>query len=161
MAGRPPKPTKLKILNGNPGRRPLPKNEFQPAQTGEPRVPHGLSKTARAEYRRLLNQYRGTGLLTHLDRAGLAMLCEEYAIWVHAVRMAHAIGPVVETTNGNLIQNPWLGIANRAQAEYRRWCTEFGLTPVARVRLSMPEQKGEDDFTQFLQRGKAVSGDGE
>jgi len=158
MAGRPPKPTKLKILNGNPGHRPLPQNEFTPARGGEPRMPPGLSKIARVEYRRLIRQYHGTGLLTHLDRAGLAMLCEEYAIWIHAVRMAHTLGPVVETTNGNLIQNPWLGIANRAQAEYRRWCTEFGLTPVARVRLSMPEQKEEDDFTQFIQRSKVVNG---
>lgn len=148
-------------MNGNPGRRRLPSNELQPAMAGEPRAPQGISKEARAEYRRLIRQYRGSGLITHFDRAALAMLCEIYARWVYAERMVRVLGSVIETKNGNLIQNPWLGIANRAQAEYRRWCTEFGLTPVARVRLAMPEQKSEDSFEKFLRREKAVGDDAE
>lgn len=162
MAGK-PLPTKLKILRGNPGRRPLPQNELEPSTLGEPRPPRGMSDVARAEYRRLIRQYRGSGLITQFDRASLAMLCELYARWLHAEQMLRETdGLVIETKQGNKIQNPWLGIANRAQSEYRRWCSEFGLTPVARARIAMPERtQKEDEFSRYLARTSGDDGESE
>jgi P27 family predicted phage terminase small subunit len=119
-----------------------------------------MSLEARAEYRRLIRQYRGSGLLTHFDRAGLAMLCELYARWKKAEESLAKSGLVIETKQGNLVQNPMLGIANRAQAEYRRWCIEFGLTPAARARIAIPERTTEDEFTQYIKRCGLMGDDG-
>lgn len=49
MAGRKPKPTKLKILEGNPGKQRLPKGEPMP-DTEMPEAPEHLDKYAREEW---------------------------------------------------------------------------------------------------------------
>ena len=46
--GRKPKPTHLKVLAGNPGKRPLPKNEPKPKPIA-PRCPQWLDPIARKE----------------------------------------------------------------------------------------------------------------
>ncbi len=50
MPGRPPKPTALKLLQGNPGKRPLPKGEPRPPVGCEP--PANLTKRARGVWDR-------------------------------------------------------------------------------------------------------------
>ena len=52
MAGRKPKPTKLKLLAGNPGGRPLPENEPQP-DPAIPDPPDWMEGEALAEWRRI------------------------------------------------------------------------------------------------------------
>jgi len=52
MRGRRPKPTRLKMLTGNPGKRPLNPNEPRPEAT-IPDAPAELSAGARAEWDRL------------------------------------------------------------------------------------------------------------
>src|SRR5690606_29056981 len=42
---------------------------------------------------------------------------------------------VVWTGNGNLIQNPLVGISRRAAADMLRFAAEFGMTPSARSRI--------------------------
>jgi P27 family predicted phage terminase small subunit len=56
------------------------------------------------------------------------------------------------TTKGNLIQNPLVGIANKAMADMVRYAAEFGMTPSARTRLGTPaavrpRDPAEDYFT--------------
>mgnify|MGYP007027670339 CR=1 FL=1 len=51
MAGRPKKPTALKVLEGNPGKRPLLGNEPHPRVAGVT-CPSFLGKTAKTEWGR-------------------------------------------------------------------------------------------------------------
>ena len=44
-------------------------------------------------------------------------------------------GLMIKTTNGNPIQNPLVGIANKAAAAMVRYAAEFGMTPSARSRV--------------------------
>lgn len=46
IRGRKPKPTNLKVLEGNPGKRPLPTNEVKP-QKKAPRCPQWLEEDAK------------------------------------------------------------------------------------------------------------------
>ena len=50
MPGRRPKPTRLKILEGNRGNRRIDDDDFQPP-VGPPERPKGLSRAARREFR--------------------------------------------------------------------------------------------------------------
>jgi phage terminase small subunit len=50
--GRPPKPTALKVLEGNPGKRPLNQNEPKPEKKA-PNCPSWLLPDAKKEWRRL------------------------------------------------------------------------------------------------------------
>ena len=153
VVGRKPKPTALKILNGNPGHKPLNKREPQPRQT-VPRCPGHLDEVAKREWRRVIREVRGMGMITALDRVGLAVYCVLWSRWVTAEEQLAKTGLIIKTTTGNVIQNPLLGVANRAQAELRKWVVEYGLTPSSRSRISVPEQTTEDEFTMFLNKGK-------
>ena len=63
------------------------------------------------------------------------------------------LGTVVKTTNGNLIQNPYLSIANRAMMDMARLAVEFGMTPSSRSRVKstvIPKPKSE--FELYMER---------
>lgn len=46
-------------------------------------------------------------------------------------------GLLAYTTNGNLVQNPLLGISNKARGDMLRFAAELGMTPSARTRLDV------------------------
>jgi P27 family predicted phage terminase small subunit len=48
-----------------------------------------------------------------------------------------ANGLVVKTKSGNIIQNPLVGVANKAMADVVRYAAEFGMTPSARSRIEV------------------------
>jgi phage terminase small subunit len=67
-------PSSLRMLKGNPGRRPMTKTE--PAvPPGIPEPPEFLTDVALQEWRRVAPELAAAGLLTELDRAALSMYC--------------------------------------------------------------------------------------
>jgi P27 family predicted phage terminase small subunit len=56
-------------------------------------------------------------------------------------------GLMIKTTGGNAIQNPLVGIANKAQEVMLRVAAEFGMTPSARTRVRA--ETGRDDENPF------------
>jgi phage terminase small subunit len=71
MCGRRPKPSRMKVLTGNPGKRPLNAAEPRP----EPKIPDcpsELGPVARREWDRLAAELGSLRILTALDRAILA-----------------------------------------------------------------------------------------
>jgi P27 family predicted phage terminase small subunit len=93
-------------------------------------------------------------LITPADRGALAALCQLYSRATEAERHIQVDGAVTTTTNGNVIQSPWVGMANKAWSEYVRLATEFGLTPSSRSRISLPEQEPEMSLGEKLLAGK-------
>src|ERR1700677_1826042 len=77
--GRTPTPTAIRILNGNPSRRPLPTNEPQ-YTPGVPERPKGMSPGARKEGDGLVGEMALSGVLRLVDAGALAMLCEDIAL---------------------------------------------------------------------------------
>ena len=68
--GRKPKPTAVKQLEGNPGKRQLNANEPKPAARA-PSCPKWLEDDAKKEWRRLAKQMEQLGILTEVDMAAL------------------------------------------------------------------------------------------
>src|SRR6476620_7381333 len=96
MRGRKPKPTMLKVLDGNPGRRPL--NECEPAAPqGVPECPDWLSDEAKAEWKRVIPELQMMGLLSSADRAALAAYCTAWCRWVEAEEMVKKFGTIVKS----------------------------------------------------------------
>jgi P27 family predicted phage terminase small subunit len=99
---------------------------------------------AKAEWRRISTGLYHLGLLTMVDENPLAAYCQAYARWVNAeeaiARMAERDlltgGLMIKTSNGNAIQNPLVGTANRASSDMVRYASEFGFTPAARARIA-------------------------
>ena len=140
--GTKPKPTQLKLVEGNRGKRPL--NTKEPRTvTALPSPPHHLSADALEEWNRVAHWLHRIGLLSEVDRAALAAYAQAYGRWVQAERAIAKMadkdqltgGLMIKTTNGNAIQNPLVGTANKAAADMMRYAAEFGMTPSARTRI--------------------------
>ena len=150
--GRKPKPTHLKLITGNPGKRPLPKREAKVA-VALPEAPPTLNGEARAEWDRVSADLYKVGLLSKIDRAALAAYCQSWAIWAQATKALAEMakrdeltgGLMIKTTNGNAIQNPLVGTANKAAADMVKFAVEFGMTPSARSRINAAEPSENDD----------------
>ncbi|TAK48152.1 MAG: phage terminase small subunit P27 family [Xanthobacteraceae bacterium] len=145
MRGRRPKPSWLKYLTGNPGKRPLNANELRPDAV-PPECPAELGPAARAEWNRLIADLSKLNLLTTLDRAVLAAYCGAYALWAEAIEAIHKYGAMVKSPSGYPIQSPYVAIANRQAEIMMRIASEFGFTPASRSRISVPQR---DEPTLF------------
>lgn len=150
--GRKPKPPELSVVEGNPGKR------SKPAATGRdgprtqvPSPPSHLNKAAKSEWRRIAKKLHELGMLTTLDRGLLAAYCDSWAMFVEARKHIELTGYTDVTDNGNLIQSPWVGIANRAKTDYTRYAAQLGLDPTARTRLGITEGgKKKDPAAKYL-----------
>lgn len=141
MQGRKPTPTALKLLTGNPGKRPVRFDQFAP-EARIPRCPAELKGEARKEWKRVTVELHRYGMISEVDRGLLAMLCNTWARWVEAERMIAKMaatggqGLFVKTPNGFPVQSPWVAVSNKAIETYKSLCTEFGLSPSARTRIA-------------------------
>lgn len=140
MRGRKPKPTHLKAITGNPGKRPLNRDEPRP-EIAVPDCPPELSDAAKREWDRLVGELSKLHLLTNLDRAALAAYCGAYALWAEATESIHKFGAMVKSPSGYPIQSPYVSIANRQTEIMLRISSEFGFTPASRGRIATPRDE--------------------
>ena len=154
--GRKPKPTALKLLEGNPGKRQLNMNEPRFAQKMPPECPDWLEEEAQAEWNRLSETLFEMGILTDLDVAPFAAYCQAYARWREAEEFISKHGSIVKTKTGYWQQVPQVSIAHTNQKAMLQAAAEFGLTPSARSRIIAGNAKKEEvDEMEFLLTGGA------
>jgi P27 family predicted phage terminase small subunit len=147
--GRKSKPTKLKKLEGNPGKRAL--NEQEPTpDVVIPDCPDHLQGEARKEWNRITQQLYALGILAEIDRAALAMYCAAWADYLFASRMVDEEGEVITSEKGGKYQNPWVGVKNTAMDRVLRISVEFGMTPSSRSRIKVEGPSEEDKMASFL-----------
>jgi P27 family predicted phage terminase small subunit len=136
MRGRKPRPTHLKVLDGNPGRRPLNPGEPKP-QVKVPTCPAHLSPSAKAEWKRLARILYTLRIFTELDRAALAAYCQAYGRWVEAEKKLKETPALLKMPSGYVQQNPWLTISNKQLELMHRYISDLGLSPAARTRVDI------------------------
>lgn len=78
IRGPAPTPTKIRVMNGNPSRRPLPENEPKFAE-GIPEQPKWLSAEAQPFWDAYIELMAPSGVLRLVDAFALARLCEDSA----------------------------------------------------------------------------------
>ncbi len=132
--GRKPKPTAIKELEGNPGKRELNKNEPKPGKRA-PSCPKWLDDDAKKEWRRLSKQMEQLGILTEVDMAAFAGYCQSYARWKAAEEFISKHGTIVKTPSGYWQQVPQVAIAQQYMKQMSKFCEQFGLTPASRSRI--------------------------
>jgi P27 family predicted phage terminase small subunit len=150
MRGRKPKPATLKLLRGNPGRRPLNHSEPRPP-AAIPDCPGHLHGEALAEFHRITSELHAIGLLTRADRAALTAYCVAWGRWVEAEIKVRKKGAVITTHTGTQKQNPWLAIAHEELGIMHKFLVEFGLSPSSRTRLKVEAAKEKSGFDSFLE----------
>jgi len=143
MRGRKPLPTALKLLRGNPGKRPINRTEPRPEALGAEPPEELASDDAKREWRRTIAPAIPTGQITSADRAMAIAHCELWACWrsqlAEAARHAHIIaaGP-----SGYPTPNPARLMANRTFLLLVRVDAELGLTPSSRSRVATGKEAG-------------------
>ncbi len=154
MRGPKPTPTNIKRLMNNPGQRALPSNEPKP-RSRNPAPPSHLNEDGADEWVRVADELHALGILSGLDRAALAAYCQAYGRWVQSERALakmtnKADGLIIKTVSGNMIQNPLVGVANKAMSDMMRYATEFGMTPSSRSRISAEGETSDDPADEFI-----------
>jgi P27 family predicted phage terminase small subunit len=148
MQGRKPKPTALKLITGNPGKRPIRFDEFKPA-AGIPRCPKHVKGEAKKEWQRITQELMRYGMVSEIDRGLLAMICTTWAKYVEAeemiekARAAGGSGLFVKTPNGFPVVSPWMVVSNKAIEVYKSLCAEHCLTQATRARATPGDMQGD------------------
>jgi P27 family predicted phage terminase small subunit len=151
--GRPPMPTKLKILTGNRGKRPLPTHEPQPAR-GIPPCPAWLDAEAKAKWEQLAPELDRLGLLTVVDGDFLTAYCQAWGEFLWATETLREEGRVMDTRTGQRA-HPAAALQRSAWVAMQRFGGLFGLSPADRVKLATPGGGEKDEFEAFLQEKQA------
>lgn len=154
LRGPPPKPRELRLLNGNAANRPLP--DAIPVRRGAPPAPQGLSKRARAAWQRVGQDLERMGVLAHSDALALEQLVVAWDHWRTLERAVQREGWTqdVEDASGRMASkaNPKVAMMEGAHTRLVRMLREFGLTPAARTRIRLDDQKAPpaDELEQAL-----------
>lgn len=153
--GRKLKPTELKILEGNPGHRPLNENEPKPRKS-KIKCPNYIrqDRIAKQEWDRITPELYILNLLTVVDRVSIEILCTQYSIYRWAMADIKENGLTVPNTRRGIKPNPSLAIAREAAKIIKAIVVEFGLTPSSRVRLDVSNPTDEDDPIEKMLSGK-------
>jgi P27 family predicted phage terminase small subunit len=141
--GPPPVPVELKVLHGNPGHRPLKVPRAKPAPGAD--CPVWLSRPAKRQWKQIAPTLQKLGLLTEIDPAALACLCEAIADLKWAIATIRRTGRLTETGNGTMVVHPAAVIKRQALEQIRKFSAEFGLTPATRTRVELSDAENPSE----------------
>lgn len=162
MAGRRPKPTHLKVVTGNPGKRALNKDEPKPKRE-IPSCPAYLSDTGKVAWGRLSVVIDRMGILTEADGPALERLCDCYAEILECRELIATQGRTYSSIRGIgdedspieqvlMKANPAVGMLADADRRFKSYLVEFGLTPAARSKVHAKQDGDEktDPLAEFF-----------
>jgi P27 family predicted phage terminase small subunit len=153
--GPPPIPTHLKLLRGNPGGRPLNRNEPQPPPVETTEPPDYLIGHAADEWRRIAPGLRALGLLTALDIHVLAAFCVSYGRWRETEEVIADLRKQESVLSSLIVEgriNPLVKLSHLMAREMLRYAGEFGFTPATRSRISLGISCDDDKFGDLINR---------
>ena len=147
--GPAPKPTKLKLAQGNPGKRPL--NESEPeAITGQPPMPDEMGETQRAVWDQVTASLQSMDLLAETDAGPIERYSRLLVLWRKLMAFIEKHGetyPVKEADGRVKMIRPLPQVAQlqAITTQLLRLEQEFGLTPSSRTRIRVDMQGRHDD----------------
>lgn len=148
-----PKPTALKLMAGNPGKRPLNLSDGVNPLIEIPTPPKHLGRAALKEWRRITPILEDLGLVSGLDLAALALYCQSYGMLVELelafnAKVAHGVAQglsasdavlsasIGTTPSGYQQQSVLIQLVRSHREEVNRYLAHFGLSPSARARVT-------------------------
>jgi P27 family predicted phage terminase small subunit len=144
-SGRLPKPTQLKVLHGNPGKRQLNENEPKPETANAAAAPEWLDDVGREFWDEYAPELVKLGLLTLLDVPEFAAACEQHSL--HRKLMKIVMRAPAGKRAKELEPRARHALSNRD-----RILARFGFDPSSRSRLSVAPQKETDELERLMQR---------
>lgn len=143
-AGRPPKPTALKILHGDDKKNPGRINRDEPKPNGgkiEPTEP--LNRDAREVWDRLAPDLARQGVLTAWDCDAFTQYCLAIAQYREATAGLEETGLVIRGLVGSMTRSPYWALMMDAQRNALLLAGRFGLTPADRTKIHVGGEQRE------------------
>jgi P27 family predicted phage terminase small subunit len=148
--GRKPKPTKKKLLEGEPNKNRI--NFSEPNYQGEIKRPPYLDYHAKKKWDEVAPELIRSGVLKVTDVDMFAGYCMVYSKWRQSLRKLNKMGYWLvkgDGQNRQVYQNPIAKTADDAMSQMLRLGVEFGLSPSSRSRITTIDDDGDDfDFTE-------------
>ena len=146
MGKRASKPTQLKVIEGNPGKRPLPTREPKPAPIA-PKCPVDIDKNAKATWKKLAPMLERMNLISEVDGYSLSDLCQ---IRSRIVEVRKEIDRLKRLGVEDHVQDlkPYYVAERALYDQYRKYAADFGLSP--RHRVGLVVNTGDDNEGQDL-----------
>ena len=94
--------------------------------------PASLDEPAAAKWVEVLPILQAREDVSQGDLDALALYCSAWSQWTAAQAQVATLGMVVKSAAGFAQENPYLGIARKAQVALRQWAAELKLTPKSR-----------------------------
>jgi P27 family predicted phage terminase small subunit len=145
-----PVPAALKVLAGNPGRRPIQGDGDRRGRLrrGRPDRPPELTGEAAEEWDRVAAELEAVGTLAVADRGILTAYClavaDMLAALVEIDQAGRFVDEPVQSSRGEIVgtrirEHPAVKLLNQATTRVSRLADALGLTPASRSRTEVPE----------------------
>ena len=127
--GNKPKPAQIRLLEGNRGHRSIPDNP-KPLKPNEfPEPPDWLDGIGKEEWKKRGTELYALGLITIVDLPLFAGVCDNFSRYIRAKDRVDKLA---------------------YYREFRISCIEFGMSPVARVKLDVKPNVGKPSKMEGL-----------
>lgn len=161
MKGRKQKPTSLKLVTGNPGKREIKAKAAAEALAPDlkPTPPPWFPEEAKEFWTPIFKILRAMQIAKESDKTALGLLCMSLQDMKAAHLQIETEGYVVPTAEG-VKTNPHYQVKSKAMLIAIRLLSEFGMTPTSRARvLGLAAPAEADPLSAFLgRRGEEEAG---
>jgi len=132
--GRKAKPTKLKELEGHTNKQVLRSN---PATSGSPQKPRGLTLEASKLWNHIVPQLEQSGVASKVDSPALQSMCEWWSSYRENYKAYRQKEP------GSIEAGRCLTAATKSFDRFVKLASEFGLTPASRNALDVKQSEAD------------------
>ena len=157
-------PSRLKIITGNPDKRPLNEDEPQPDALDDFSPPDHIENDELAvrKWDEAVRVLYDMQVMTIADRETLARYCLVWSHWMQMREKCRQFGREImhyeadpNRTDGRLRIKwaqpaPWAVDEKAARKDLLQLEREFGLTPSSRSQVTIHSNKADDPFEAFL-----------
>lgn len=136
MRGRKPKPTWLKLIAGNPGKRAT--NDNEPEPVGALIDPPEWMSEAQKQGWRYAIEHAPPGLLRRLDRSVFTVWVVAEDLHRDAALKVAQYGVLIKAPHtGVLMQSPYVAVLNKQASIMLKAAAELGFSPSSRSRVQV------------------------
>lgn len=152
MVGRKPKPTQLRVLQGNPGKRAI--NKQEPMFSSDlPQPPQYLNERAKEIFCELRDEIDQMGYASRSHARALGLVATRLEEVEHCAAVLDQSGYYYETTTewGETIKHirPEVSIRQKSLLHAHSLLAEFGLTPSSASRIVVPSKQKNNAFAKL------------
>ncbi len=141
MRGRKPIPHALKLVKGNPGKRPM-AGDLKPGN--EAPTPPKMNDQAMEVWNETIPELYRLGVIARIDKNQIAAYCNIEARRRQAQKALDDYGDLVYETRGPsgamIRHRPEIKIVSDCEKQLKSFAVEWGMTASSRVRLGDPNQ---------------------